>query len=152
MKQWLFNLKLVLLSPRDILIGLFFAWWIGRVIEHFTDRALFIGNYGATHACINLTLDIINIVLLWLFVASFAYKWFTFQTVQTNNWGRIGSILTAIVSGCSSCSITLATYLWLASILAFLPFGGTEVKVLGTLLIIWSVVKNIKDLTLCKIR
>jgi len=123
--------------------------WI--VMEYFSDRALIAGNFGTTYATINLIFDIINIILIWLFVASFSYKRRLFGTSSKNNQsGWFWSITSVLVSGCPACSITLASYLWLASLFALLPYNGLELKILGTLVLIWSVYSNIKDLNSCK--
>lgn len=123
------------------------------MISYFTDRALIAGNYGETYALINLILDIVNTVFFGLFAASFSYKRFTFATVkEQHHSGWFGSVLAAIVSGCPSCSITLATYLGLAGVLSALPFGGLEVKCLATALLIWSVINNIKKLFVCAMK
>lgn len=152
MRTIFFNLWHILKSPRDLLIGILFAWWLWWVISYFTDRALIAGNYGEHYALINLILDGINTFFFGLFVASFSYKRFTFSSVkEQQHSGWFWSILTAIVSGCPSCSITLATYLGLAGVLSALPFGGLEVKGIATVLLIWSVISNIKKLFVCSL-
>jgi hypothetical protein len=56
------------------------------------------------------------------------------------------------VSGCPACSITLASYLGLAGVFALLPYNGLELKIVGTLVLIWSVYSNIKNLKVCSIK
>ena len=145
------NLILILKNPYALWIGVWTALFLWFLIEYFSDRALIAGNFGTTYATINLIFDIINIILIWLFVASFSYKRRLFGTsIKNNQSGWFGSITSVLVSGCPACSITLASYLWLASFFALLPYNGLELKIVGTLVLIWSAYSNIKDLTSCK--
>ena len=144
------NLFLVLKNPYAMWTGVLVASLLWYVIEYFSDRALIAGNFWSTYATINLIFDIINIILIWLFVASFVYKRRLFWNSSKNNQsGWFGSVTSVLVSGCPACSITLASYLGLASLFALLPYNGLELKVVGTLVLIWSVYTNIKDLTSC---
>ena len=145
------NLLLIIKNPYAVWGGILVWWILWYVIEYFSDRALIFGNFWSTYASINLIFDIINIILMWLFVASFIYKQRLFGTSSKNNQsGWFGSITSVIVSGCPSCSITLASYLGLASFFALLPYNGLELKIVGTAILFWSVYNNIKKLTTCK--
>ena len=145
------NLLLILKNPYAVWVGIFLSWLLWYVIEYFSDRALIAGNFWDTYATTNLIFDIINIILIWLFVASFVYKRRLFGNSSKNNQsGWFGSITSVLVSGCPACSITLASYLGLASFFALLPYNGLELKIVGSLVLIWSVYTNIKDLTTCK--
>ncbi len=145
------NLLLVLKNPYALWAGIVLASLLWYVIEYFSDRALIAGNFWDTYATINLIFDIINIILIWLFVASFVYKRRLFGSSSKNNQsGWFGSITSVLVSGCPACSITLASYLGLASFFALLPYNGLELKVVGSLVLMWSVYTNIKDLTTCR--
>lgn len=145
------NLLLVLKNPYAIWSGFFIASILWYIIEYFSDRALIAGNFWSIYATINLIFDIINVILISLFVASFIYKRRLFWSSSKNNqsWW-FWSITSVLVSGCPACSITLASYLGLASFFALLPYNGLELKILGTVVLIWSVYTNIKDLTTCK--
>jgi hypothetical protein len=147
------NLLLVLKNSYAVWSGVFIASLLWYIIEHFSDRALIFGNFWSTYATINLIFDIINIILIWLFVASFVYKRRLFgSSSQNNQSGWFGSITSVLVSGCPACSITLASYLGLASFFALLPYNWLELKIIGTIVLIWSVYTNIKDLTTCTIK
>ncbi len=150
MKQRLYNLRLVLSHTPSLVSGIVFAGVLWFVMEHFSDRALIIGNFWQTYATINLSFDIINILCIGLFFASFVYKRQLFWEKKDSKSWRLWSILSIIVSGCPACSITLATYLWLASFFAILPYNGLEIKIIATLILLWSVYTNIKNLTTCK--
>lgn len=141
----------MLKNPYAVWGGILVSWILWYVIEYFTDRALIAGNFWSIYATINLIFDIINILLIWLFISSFIYKRRLFGVSSKNNQsGWFGSITSVLVSGCPACSITLASYLWLASFFALLPYNGLELKILGTIILIWSVYSNIKNLTSCK--
>ncbi len=145
------NLILIIKNPYALWIGFLVAFFLWYIIEYFSDRALIFGNFWSTYASINLWFDIFNIILIRLFVASFVYKQRLFGNSSKNNQsGWFGSITSILVSGCPACSITLASYLWLASFFALLPYNGLELKIAGTLILIWSVYTNIKELTMCK--
>jgi hypothetical protein len=147
------NLILILKNPYAIWSGLIIASFLWYVIEYFSDRGLIFGNFWSIYATINLTFDILNVLLIWLFVASFVYKRRLFGRSSKNNQsGWFGSITSVLVSGCPACSITLASYLGLASFFALLPYNGLELKIVGTLVLIWSVYTNIKNLTVCSIK
>lgn len=153
MKSWLHNLKLVLWSWPSVIAGLIVAGGLAALIQQFSDRALIAGNYGHTYATINLIVDIISIIGIAIFVASVVYKFTTFKTLTNTNHGWwIGWIFSAIVAGCGSCGLTLATYLGLASVLTLLPRWWLEVKIIGVIVLIRSVWKNIKDLLICKVK
>lgn len=147
------NLLLVIKNSYALWAGILVSSLLWYVIEYFSDRALIAGNFWDTYATTNLIFDIINIILIWLFVASFVYKRRLFGSSSKNNQsGWFGSITSVLVSGCPACSITLASYLGLASFFALLPYNGLELKVVGTVVLIWSVYTNIKDLTTCIIK
>ena len=145
------NLLLVIKNPYSLSIGFFSAFVLWYIIEYFSDRALIAGNFWRIYATINIIFDIVNIVLIWLFVSSFVYKrrlfWGWWK--QNKSWW-FWSITSVLVSWCPACSITLASYLWLASFFALLPYNWLELKIIWTIILIWSVYINIKNLTICK--
>jgi hypothetical protein len=86
----------------------------------------------------------INVALLWhklKFSAQFNGK----EAGATT----IGSVFGVLVSGCPSCGITIASYLGLGSILTQLPFSGTELKIVGLGLLIYSINSLVKNMYLC---
>jgi hypothetical protein len=63
----------------------------------------------------------------------------------------VGSVFAVLVSGCPSCGITIASYLGLGSVLTQLPFSGTELKIVGLVLILYSIHSLIKNMYVCDI-
>jgi len=93
-------------------------------------------------------------ILFGLFVSAQIYKFYYFKTINTkqNSWGILGGILGILITGCPSCSITLASYVWLASIFSLLPWYGLEVKIIGILLLLWVVWNSYRKLLVCKVK
>ncbi len=153
MKKRLRNLKLMLSSRPSLISGVLIAGVFWIMIDYFSDRALIAWNYGTTYGTVNIIFDVISALFIWFFVASFVYKTFTFRTIEKeNSFWRIGWFFVALVGGCGSCSLTLATYLWLASFLTFMPRGWLELKILWALILWWAVRKNINTLLECKMK
>lgn len=147
----LHNLILVWKDKISMIVWWSIALFLWAIIENFSNRPLIAGNFWSLYGHINFFFDIVNVLLIAIFVASFSYKRRLFGSESKNNKsGWIGSFTSVIVSGCPSCSITLASYLGLASFFTLLPYGGLELKIIGTLVLLWSVYTNIKDLTICK--
>jgi len=152
MNNRLRNLLTVLKSPCALIVGWTFALAIGVIIEYFSDRNFIRGNMGMVYAIVNLIFDIINIILIGIFFAAVIWKWkhFSSQDTKTTAFWRIGSFFSVLVTWCPSCTLTIATYLWLGSILVLLPYSGLEIKILWTLLLSRSLYDTIKTLTICK--
>ncbi len=145
------NFLLIIKNPYSLSIGFFSAFVLWYIIEYFSDRALIAGNFWRVYATVNIIFDIINIVLIWFFVSSFVYKrrLFWSSSKQNKSWW-FWSITSVLVSWCPACSITLASYLGLASFFALLPYNWLELKIIWTIILVWSVYINIKNLTICK--
>lgn len=161
MKSRFRNLSLVLRSWPSMLIGLIFGTGFRVLIDHYSQRDFIAGNYGITYGTVNYIVDIASTILLVLFVASFVYKTITFKTIKSNNWRwRAWGLMAALIGGCG-CSVTLATLLWattfgtmigLAKFFEFLPYGGLELKIIGLLVLAWSIRWNVKNLLVCKLK
>lgn len=131
MKARWYNFRLLIRSPWAGGSGILGGGAIWSIIQHFTNRAHIRGNLGSTYAGIDLFLDICNSILVGFFIASVVRKWHFFKTPKnTAQYGWVGSFFSLLVTGCPACSITLATYLGIGSILALLPYAGMEIKVL----------------------
>lgn len=85
MQSWFNNLQLVLTSWYSVIVGLLFAGGFAFMIEYFSDRALIAGNYGHNYATINVTMDILTVILIALFIASVVYKLTAFKTIASTN-------------------------------------------------------------------
>lgn len=57
-----------------------------------------------------------------------------------------------ILSGCSCCGLTLASYFGLLPLMSFLPYSGLEIKILGTLGLLWALYDTYKNLETCRVK
>lgn len=152
MKNRCHNLLLVLRKPMTAILWIVISAGVWIIMEYYTDRALIVWNYGKAYANFVWFIDVFNTILLWGFIASSIWKWTAFAKPQkTDHKGRRGWVFSILVSGCPTCTITLASYLWLASIITLLPYNWLELKILWTLLLCRSLYKNIKTLTVCEL-
>jgi hypothetical protein len=60
-----------------------------------------------------------------------------------------GAVLGVIVSGCPSCGITFASYIGLASVASALPFFGLELKIIGIMVLLYSISRLSSGLFTC---
>lgn len=152
MKSWFKNISLLLSSWPALIAGVLGSVLLASVITYFSDRALIAGNYWLTYARINWFVDGATVILFGLFISSVIYKLTAFSKPQSSKQsGWFGWLFSALFAWCSSCTLTLATYLWLSSVVAFLPWAWLELKILWLGLLIRSVYTNIRDLLICKI-
>jgi hypothetical protein len=66
--------------------------------------------------------------------------------------GTIGGIIGTILSGCSCCGLTLASYFGLLPLMNLLPYDGLEIKILGTLGLLWAIWDTYKNLEVCQVK
>jgi hypothetical protein len=66
--------------------------------------------------------------------------------------GRLGGIFGALFTGCPSCSIGLASFLGLGSLLSGLPRSGLELKIIALVLLVWSNWQMYKKLLVCEVK
>jgi hypothetical protein len=67
----------------------------------------------------------------------------------------IGGIMSALITGCACCGVSLLSFLGLTSIISFLsifPYDGLELKVLAILLLIYSFIDLYRNLEVCKVK
>lgn len=90
-----------------ILLGAY-LWW------HFTDIAIMFGNYGKARTSLDISLSLMMIVGFPLFIIGILYKGYAFGYQENlhpqTGIGTIGGIMGVILSGCSCCGLTLASY------------------------------------------
>ncbi|MBW2983199.1 hypothetical protein KY327_02755 [Candidatus Woesearchaeota archaeon] len=117
-----------------------------------TDYANLAGNLGKTFANVEVGLGILLALLFGLNAGLLWYKLRLASAVKASETGTTlaGGFLGLLVTGCPACSITLASYLGLASILSGLPFAGLEVKAAGILILVYSTDNLLKKLTTCQ--
>lgn len=145
------NLKTILTNKSGRITGSI-AITILLFLEHRQlDRLRLIGNFWKTYAYTHLISYMIMTLLFGLFVAGSTTKRKRNMIIQPANQakGRLGWLLGVIIAGCPTCSITLASYMGLASLLSLLPFGGIELTFLSIGLLIRVNYTLIRDLNTC---
>jgi len=148
------NLKKVLLKPSSLITTILSILAIWSLFLYFKNTELIIGNLWLTFYIIELSLDIFIALLFWLFIWSTIYKimYFAWPTKKTMWVWSIASFFWILVSGCPACSITLASYLGLASILSVLPYHWLELKILSFIMLLYVVYDTLKTLEVCSIK
>ena len=126
-----------------------YIWWT------FTDIRVMFGNYGKIHTYTDIFLSIIMILGFPLFIVWILYKWLQFWHRENfhhrTGIGTIGGVIGTILSGCSCCGLTLASYFGLLPLMGFLPYDGLEIKILGTLGLLWALWDTYKNLEVCRV-
>lgn len=125
---------------------LFFNWQ--------TQRELIVANYGFTYYFWVWVIQYILAFLLALFITLSTYKIFYFSSVNAKEGGvgAIASLFGILVAGCPACSLTIASYVGLASFISFLPYEGLELKILSIILLIGISLSILSNLHVCKIK
>ena len=125
-------------------------WW------YTTDISTMFGNYGAVHTYIDISLSSIMILGFPLFILAVIYRGQKFGNRENldgkTGIGMVGGIVGTILSGCSCCGLTLASYFGLLPLMSFLPYDGLEIKVLGTMGLLYSLYEILTHLETCKIK
>jgi len=148
------NIYSVLTSPLSLLRWII-AWCIVGVIWwYFMDIDLIIWNQGHVVAYTEIILFLLFVILFAFFVAVSLYKILYFQASNKKQLGLWSAwwILSMLVIWCPACSITLASYIWLASLLSLLPFKGLELKIVWVLLLIYVIATSLKSLHVCSLK
>jgi hypothetical protein len=147
------HILLVLTSPLSLLSWL--LWWsiIGVLGWYFMDVSLIIWNQWPLVAYTELVLFGIFVVFFAFFIAVSVYKFSYFQVNNTKQLGRwsIWWFLSMLVVWCPACSITLASYVGLASLISFLPFQWFELKVIGIWFLVYANISSLRSLHTCAI-
>jgi len=118
---------------------------------YFIQKELIIWNLGYIFFITEVSLTILISILFWLFLWSTFYKIEYFKIKKTGIW-FFWWFLWVLVSGCPACSITLASYIWLASIISALPYYWLELKVLSLGMLLYANYATLNNLELCKIK
>ncbi|PZM83812.1 hypothetical protein DLH72_03415 [Candidatus Gracilibacteria bacterium] len=121
----------------------FFTW---------KNRESLIFGYGDEYFYFILGLDTVLAILFGIFLGSTLYKMIYFGNRKASKIGFLGGFLGTLVGGCTSCSLTFASYLGLASFMAFLPYGGLEIKIISVLLLIYVCFSSLKNLEVCNLK
>lgn len=143
-RPWLFWMYMIL-----ILIS-FGIWW------YFTDVRIMLGNYGKPFTYTDVGLSMLMVVGFPLFLVGILYKWLRFwhrENLDTKTGiGTISGLIGTILSGCSCCGLTLASYFGLLPLMSFLPYSGLEIKILGTIGLLWAIRDTYKNLETCRVK
>lgn len=114
------------------------------------------GNYGRVHTYTDIALSWVMILGFPLFLVAIYHKGMLYgkrETTQKQNiLGMIGGTLGTILSGCSCCGLTLASYFGLLPLMNLLPYDGLEIKIvwaLGLLYATWDILVNLET---CKMK
>lgn len=133
---------------------MYFLVWVIIILTpsyFFVDMELIKWNLGINFLIAEIILTAISAILFGIFIACIMYKIKYFSPKAWVEWA-IWWAFVMLVSGCPSCSITLAYYIWLAWIISTLPYHGLELKVLWIFLIIYAIYDTLKYLEVCKIK
>lgn len=134
-----------------LLAGIASASFLGLVLW-LTNIPLMLGNLGTPHTILYLALSGIVVILFGVYISLFVYRFREKQTFgRAGAVGVIGTGANVLVTGCAACSITLASYLGLASVFAALPWYGLELNVLGAGLMSVAIFSLSKP-AVCKVR
>jgi hypothetical protein len=153
MRDFLKNIILVFSNYKYLLLFFVLFGALFFLFELLTDDALIKGNLGLTYFYINFTLQLLISILFASFFTFFMYKYVAFSSFDKKNSATsfIGTIFGVLVGGCAACSLTVASYLGLGSVIAFLPYHGIELKLFGFLMLVYANFISIRDLQVCRI-
>lgn len=154
MKLIIKNLIKVLFKPSSLIATIIAIIFISSLFYHFMNSDLIIWNFWFKFYLLELILDICVAILFWLFIWSTVYKILYFSTPNKKHFGiwGIASFFWVLVWGCPACSVTVASYLGLASILSVLPYHWIELKVLSFIMLLYVVYDTLKTLEVCSIK
>ncbi len=118
---------------------------------YFLDSQMIIWNKWYLYFYFELILDIFISILFWIFLWATLYKLSYFSVWKTWVW-FIWWFLWILISWCPSCTITLASYFWLASIISVFPFGWIELKIISVLILLYASYSTLKNLEICTLK
>ena len=118
---------------------------------YFFDWEMIIWNFWYNYYLLELSLTITIAILFGLFIGSTLYKMKYFSVKKSWIW-FLAWFIWILVSGCPACSITIASYFGLATIISVLPFWWIELKIISVFMLLYVVYITIRDLEVCKIK
>jgi hypothetical protein len=148
------NLIKVLFKTSSFIATIIAIIFISSLFYYFMNSDLIIWNFWFKFYLLELILDIWVAILFWLFIWSTVYKILYFSTPNKKHFWIwwIASFFWVLVWGCPACSVTIASYLGLASILSVLPYHWIELKVLSFIMLLYVVYDTLKTLEVCSIK
>lgn len=136
--------------------------FIGCIVWWFTtDVKITLGNLGSEGKTLYVYFDILlsvgMIFLFPLFITSFLYRWYALgdktKMKKKTGIGLIGGIIGTILSGCSCCGVTLASYLGLLPLMSLLPYEWLlGIKFIGLLGLLYALYETLIHLESCAIK
>lgn len=115
-----------------------------------------LGNYGKGHTYFDIGLSMIMVIWFPLFLIGILYKGMLFGARENldgkTGIGAISGIAGTILSGCSCCGLTLASYFGLLPLMGFLPYSGLEIKTLGALGLLYAIWATYANLEVCRVK
>lgn len=157
----LHSLKKIFASRNRTIVYIFFvlgastAWW------YTTDVAVTTWNLGAEGKTLYVYLDLLVswlVVLFFpLFIVAFSYRGYVLgdkRHLNKKSWlGAFGGLIGTILSGCSCCGVTMASYIGLLPLMSFIPYEWLlGIKILGLLALFYALYDLLKDLETCKLQ
>lgn len=149
------NLKEVLTKPKYIILFLVSTAIFAVISFWFFQYELIVWNNGFWFTWTEIILQSLISILFWLFITwqVFKYNYFKqFDDIWNDIKGWIWWFLWVLLTGCTSCSIWIATYIWLWSVLSLLPWHWLELKILSLWLLLWTFIALYSKLLECKIK
>ena len=148
------NLRQVFSKKEYIALFLLLITILGSIVFKFTNYALITGNFGLGRANFDVITSFFIVILFATFVCVQVYKIRIFKSFdkKESSSSLLGTFFGILVAGCPACSITIASYLGLASILVLLPYNGLELKILGLLLLVYANYSLLKNLETCELK
>lgn len=152
--QRLNNIKQVLKSRKYLAIAFGAAALIGTFFYFATQYSLIAGNVSINYAKFTVALEVLLSLLFGLNVSLLWCKIGSLKQLVSKDTGTAatGSLFGILITGCPACSLGLASYLGLSSVILSLPLLGMELKILGVILLIYSTYSISGNLYTCKIR
>jgi hypothetical protein len=116
------------------------------------DFQFVVGNLWVAFAWTEVILYGLITVLFALFIMAQTYKirFFGRWKRKKSPTGIIWWIVGVLTVGCPACSITIASFIGLSSLIILLPFKWLEVKFIAVALLAYASYITIRDLTVCK--
>jgi len=133
------------------IIALVMVWFIGW---YFMDYALISWNLWERRAMLEVWLLIVLMILFSFFVMISLYKFHYFSgSWKKETWlWTLWGIMWILVVWCPACSITIASYIGLASVLTLLPYDWLELKIAWVLLLSYTLWSSLRTLESCSLK
>ncbi len=152
--DWLRNLRQIAKDPIAVRSGILACAAVVYIGYTFGDGMTVMGNFWKEYYYLQLGVHYILAVVFWIFISATVYKIRYFRSATwattTTAWGA-GGIIWTILIGCPACSLSIASYLGLWTLLTHLPGFGIEIKILALMVLLWATYKTVNDLYICNI-